>query len=272
MKTDLTHDQLVAAGRRWLSRNHGVVATELVSGAGETPDVIGWSGTGGSTVIECKVSRSDFLADAKKYFRRTPNLGMGTFRYYLTPPGLLAVEELPERWGLLESSANGTRIRVLRRAEPQESYDRAETLLLVSLLRRGAVAHPSISLNVYSSPIAGLSSLTVRGVQVEPLAAVEDAQAEGGRVCIDRAVAKRLLRTLASQWKWHGSDPQDRLALLHLRDALMPIEPDPALLEMEDPQTERARRLKELEESDLPDPYKDWLRANLDREIPPEGG
>ena len=75
---------------------------EVVSGTCETPDAIGWR-NGWSMLIECKVSRSDFQRDAQKYFRQADGLhGMGSFRWYMTPPGLLRMSEVPEGWGLLE--------------------------------------------------------------------------------------------------------------------------------------------------------------------------
>jgi hypothetical protein len=71
---------------------------------GERPDALGWDGTGFSTLIECKASRADFLADRRKVFRDVGcwHLGMGQRRFYMTPPKLLLPADVPERWGLLE--------------------------------------------------------------------------------------------------------------------------------------------------------------------------
>ena len=55
-----------------------------------------------SVLVECKVTRADFLADRGKPFRAKPEQGVGSERFYLTPPGLVKVEELPVGWGLLE--------------------------------------------------------------------------------------------------------------------------------------------------------------------------
>lgn len=70
---------------------------------GEQPDTLGFR-SGVSCLIECKTSRSDFLADRKKCFRKDPTLGMGDWRFMLTPKDLIKVEELPEGWGLLETT------------------------------------------------------------------------------------------------------------------------------------------------------------------------
>jgi hypothetical protein len=66
------------------------------------PDAIGWKRANHSVLAECKVTRADFLADRGKPFRAKPEQGVGSERFYLTPPALIQVEELPAGWGLLE--------------------------------------------------------------------------------------------------------------------------------------------------------------------------
>lgn len=99
------HRKLVEAAYRWVLKNSscGVAFKELNTNAcnGEYPDVIGFGAWGHSVLIECKTSRSDFHADKKKSFRKTPSLGMGTQRFYCCPTGLLKIEDLPEGWGLI---------------------------------------------------------------------------------------------------------------------------------------------------------------------------
>jgi len=70
--------------------------------SGEMPDAIGWKQACHSVLIECKVTRNDFLADREKPFRQKPEKGVGSERFYLTPSGLVKVGELPAGWGLLE--------------------------------------------------------------------------------------------------------------------------------------------------------------------------
>jgi hypothetical protein len=53
-------------------------------------------------LVECKVTRSDFLADRAKPFRLKPEQGVGCERFYLIPAGLVRQEETPAGWGLLE--------------------------------------------------------------------------------------------------------------------------------------------------------------------------
>jgi hypothetical protein len=44
----------------------------------------------------------DFLADANKPFRLKPEEGLGSKRLYMAPAGMIARDELPKHWGLLE--------------------------------------------------------------------------------------------------------------------------------------------------------------------------
>lgn len=107
------HSFLVDLGAKWLRKNgFGVVATELdASGCRERPDVIGFRSSC-SAIIEAKVSRADFLADAKKPERAGAS-GLGIYRFYLCPHGLIGVNELPTGWGLLNES-DGRIIEVVR--------------------------------------------------------------------------------------------------------------------------------------------------------------
>lgn len=99
----MTHAQLVEKAVRWLrSYRCGVVLSEQACVSGEMPDAIGWKQACHSVLVECKVTRADFLVDRDKPFRRKPEKGVGSERFYLTPPGLVRIEELPVSWGLLE--------------------------------------------------------------------------------------------------------------------------------------------------------------------------
>lgn len=70
--------------------------------SGEMPDAIGWKRANHSVLVECKISRADFLADRAKPFRLDSASGLGCERYYLAPAKLIAAEELSAGWGLLE--------------------------------------------------------------------------------------------------------------------------------------------------------------------------
>ena len=99
----MTHAQLVDWAVRWLrSYRCGVVLSEQACVSGEMPDALGWKQACHSVLVECKVTRADFLADRAKPFRTKPDKGVGSERFYLTPASLLKREELPAGWGLLE--------------------------------------------------------------------------------------------------------------------------------------------------------------------------
>lgn len=113
----LSHAELCEVAKRWLprpnsQRGHGchVALSECRSGqGGEMPDAIGFRATQEieTVVVEVKVSRADFLADRKKP-HRADGEGMGLYRYYMCPEGLIQPDELPPRWGLLWVSPRGT--------------------------------------------------------------------------------------------------------------------------------------------------------------------
>src|ERR1700741_5187658 len=99
----MTHAFLVRKAVDWLRRyGCGVVLSEQACISGEMPDAIGWKRACHSVLVECKISRADFLADRAKPFRHRPGTGVGSERFYLVPRGLVAVDDLPAGWGLLE--------------------------------------------------------------------------------------------------------------------------------------------------------------------------
>src|ERR1700677_977945 len=99
----MTHAQFVEKAIRWLrSYRCGVVLSEQACVSGEMPDAIGWKKACHSVLVECKVTRSDFLVDRGKPFRLKPEQGVGCERFYLAARGLVGREEIPAGWGLLE--------------------------------------------------------------------------------------------------------------------------------------------------------------------------
>lgn len=114
----MNHRELCEIGAKFLKRpesagGHGCHFTIVEAACyGENPDVFGVrhginSNGMGTFLIEAKTSRSDFLADRNKPHRKDPSLGMGKYRYYICPNGLIKQEELPEKWGLIYVSAAG---------------------------------------------------------------------------------------------------------------------------------------------------------------------
>jgi hypothetical protein len=148
-----THSELVARVLRWLkvTKKFPVVLGEIGTDGYECPDVIGWtSWPGESWVIECKISRSDFLADRKKPFRLHPEKAFGSFRVFATPPGLIKVDELPPKFGLIEVRQKS--VKVLRKPQRHEMpvwVHMREKRLLMSAVRR---ATEGWGLHVFGDP------------------------------------------------------------------------------------------------------------------------
>lgn len=131
------HASLVKLGVRWLSRRSSTVFYEFAACAKETPDIIGWS-SGLSTLIECKATRADFLHDAKKIVRQKPAGGMGQRRYYLCPPGVINIEDLPGKWGLLVAEKGHITVQREAGGNPKRSLI-AELRFMNSMLRRAQI-------------------------------------------------------------------------------------------------------------------------------------
>jgi len=123
---------------RWLRHYRcGVVLSEQACVSGEMPDAIGWKKACHSVLVECKVSRADFMADGDKPFRQRPEIGVGCERYYLAPRGLIRIEELPAGWGLLGVCGREVeRVKASAKNLRCEAGFESEMNLLLASLRR----------------------------------------------------------------------------------------------------------------------------------------
>jgi hypothetical protein len=134
----MTHALLVRKAVEWLRGYRcGVVLSEQACISGEMPDAIGWKRACHSVLVECKVSRADFLADRGKPFRQHPELGVGSERFYLAPRGVIRPKELPVGWGLLE--CHNRQIQMIMASRKNLRSDegfRCEMNLLLASLRR----------------------------------------------------------------------------------------------------------------------------------------
>ena len=113
----------------------------------ESPDAFGW-GLGVTQLIEVKISRSDFLSDKNKYWRKHPQYGLGRFRSYLCPHGLISPSELPDNWGLLYADDNG-RITVIIKPSEIESNAKEEIDLITGIMRREGIKPQTFSYKKY---------------------------------------------------------------------------------------------------------------------------
>ncbi len=114
------HAWYVKVGAQWVRRAQRCrIVLTFKAAVDEEPDVIGFGPCAKTTVIECKRSRADFKRDSLKPFRRFPEFGMGNYRYYLSPSGLLMPDEIPSGWGLLTTDA--AKVTMVREATYQPS-------------------------------------------------------------------------------------------------------------------------------------------------------
>jgi len=150
-KSIVLHTELVALAGRWLAKGCKIAVTEVQTYSTELPDCFGWQngqihwlndeyvakevGFIFTTLVEVKVSRSDFLADFKKPHRLVQKDGMGNYRYYCCPDGMIKPDELPENWGLLYER-NG-KIKSIKTAKFVESNKSGELWLLYNAAYKG---------------------------------------------------------------------------------------------------------------------------------------
>ena len=107
-RNKLSHSDLIDRALRWLVGTGGchIAAAEVDAGR-EIVDAIGWN-TRRSIQIECKTSKADFRRGRKEKFSRImedtghKDYGVGNYRYYMAPAGVIPLDEVPFRWGLLE--------------------------------------------------------------------------------------------------------------------------------------------------------------------------
>ncbi|TPD02087.1 hypothetical protein FIS40_02805 [Escherichia coli] len=162
----LTHDELCQIAWRFLRNNGFKVAFHDRFRAwtpyGEQADAIGFR-NGASCLIEAKCSRTDLLADRKKCFRTEPEKGMGDWRFYISEPGIVQINNLPPGWGLLHVINGrvkkihgwpGNGMWVNQSSKPFQANKQAECDYLFSALRRMELkGHLS---DVYDSTTASL--------------------------------------------------------------------------------------------------------------------
>ena len=119
---------------------------------GESPDAFGFS-SGTTQLIEVKVSRSDFLSDKNKYWRKRPEYGIGAYRSYLCPIDVIKKSDLPIGWGLLYIDENNKIIEVMPPIK-QQSNNSEEFRLMLSLFRREGIKPQIFSYKQYKSTLA----------------------------------------------------------------------------------------------------------------------
>lgn len=139
----MKHTELVNISAKWLKKHYQngvlpncpIVSKELktLNGSGEIPDIMGFC-NGASVMLEIKVNKADFLNDHKKRHRKA-DYGMGNYKYYVCPYGLIHHTELPDKWGLIYFNADGS-LEIAHKGKSSVANLRAERDYLYSMLRR----------------------------------------------------------------------------------------------------------------------------------------
>lgn len=130
----MTHSEISKLGKDWAERHRfPLVFNEIKAWKSkEHPDVLGWNWKGDSCLLEAKTSRADFLQDKKKRARKFG--GVGKFRYFILPEGLIDISELPKGWGLILVGPQGNAYCVKKSSVFRTSY-RQELIMLISAAR-----------------------------------------------------------------------------------------------------------------------------------------
>lgn len=152
-----SHKELCNRASQWAINNgNPVVFNELVCMAGEQADVLAFNGDS-STLIEVKTSRSDFLKDNQKWFRKLDTKTLGNYKYYFCVTDVIRPEELPVDWGLIYFDVETGKSRIKIRAKKVEACETWERAYMYSALRR-VFAQPALrdTVKYFAKPEAGL--------------------------------------------------------------------------------------------------------------------
>jgi hypothetical protein len=108
-KTHSEHSRLCKKALSWLNNTIKCqIAVSELSYGREIPDALGWRWDT-TVLVECKATRADFLRDKKKEFRNQAGKGLGDYRFYLCPTGIITPDDLPPKWGLLYLQGNSVK-------------------------------------------------------------------------------------------------------------------------------------------------------------------
>lgn len=105
----LSHSELVQIAAKWVKNylKFPIIETELKCiGSREIPDILAFR-SNTSLIVECKTSLADFRKDFKKPERNGQIMGVGNYRIYCAPKGMIDINKVPDSWGLIEVSSKG---------------------------------------------------------------------------------------------------------------------------------------------------------------------
>lgn len=130
-----THEALVERAGRWLSNSQGckvVLTNPKPYACLEHPDAIGWHRNGESIIVECKISRADFIRDDHKNWR-CMSIGMGCRKYYFSPEGVVEERMVPFGIGLLHPRGRRIIVKVEAHARQVRDWPQEIAMLLAQI-------------------------------------------------------------------------------------------------------------------------------------------
>jgi len=156
----MTHSDLINLALKWCRSRHRckLVFAELSTRRTRKiiPDVLGFKPSGDSVLIECKTSRSDFMADRNKK-HKGKHRGPGLERWYLTSGHLVEPGEVPSGWGLAEVKAGRVYVKrvpqVTNRDHKSPTRRRDELSMLMAVIRRHELGVPWYSAKARFKPM-----------------------------------------------------------------------------------------------------------------------
>ena len=141
--SNLRHEELLKTAAKFI-KNKGLAhfgkSPYVVCNYNDAMEPIDVFGFGGSCtqVIKVITTHMELNLDLERAYRKCPKYGVGEFRSYLCPNGLLNKEDIPKNWGLLWCDNKGKIIEILN-PQKQEENKAQEAKIIKSLLRRNGI-------------------------------------------------------------------------------------------------------------------------------------
>jgi len=141
--TKLTHNELQQVAVKYLlhkkTPNMDIKCQYTIQNAnsmyGEIADVYGLSSSY-NVLIEVKSNYPDFLVDENKRCRQPDSVGLGHYRYYFFPKGLINGANVRLDWGILEYDIVNKKVDVVRKSLKFVESVRKADAIKYSIIRK----------------------------------------------------------------------------------------------------------------------------------------
>lgn len=97
----MLHTELVDLANEWFRSKYGYFHSSIeLKTKNEIVDLLLWDGKT-SIMVEAKTTNNSFHQDKYKKTRIDPLLGVGEYRFYISPYNEIKIKNVPDGWGLL---------------------------------------------------------------------------------------------------------------------------------------------------------------------------